>query len=517
MNLKKIFLGSSLAFGLGAGIYLNKYNKLSKVDKTVDKKKFITRKQISEHYTAEKRIWVTYKDGVYDITDFVKVHPGGEEKIMLAAGGSIDPFWEMYSFHKKDDLYTLLEKYKIGQLDPSEVIDPKDLPNFDFLKKEELWRSPHLKSLQSFPYCAEAYGQRLIKNFYTPIEDFFVRNHFAVPIYSEDDVQEYSIELINKDEHNTTTLYLNSIEDIFGSINVDTIMTCTGNRRTGFNKYKQTKGLLWTVGAMSNGSWSGVPVAKILNSLGYNKENSNGKHLIVTGNDKDFQGVNFCISIPLEHAIDPSNSVILATKYNNEKIVNEHGYPLRFIVPGFCGVRNVKWVKSMKISDSEATSSYQKKDYKVVKGVNWEDFDKVDLSKFPSIMDVVPISVFVSPKDGETITIPSESENSTIEFSGYANGKSGAKVEKVEISVDNGNTWERVSEIDERNNSTNKKKYFGWVLWKHKKQFNKNSNITAEVRVTDSNGNSQYNNLEDLWNPRGLLNNSIDKINIKLL
>lgn len=30
---------------------------------------------------------------MYDITDFIPNHPGGSEKIMLAAGKSIDAFW----------------------------------------------------------------------------------------------------------------------------------------------------------------------------------------------------------------------------------------------------------------------------------------------------------------------------------------------------------------------------------------------------------------------------------------
>jgi hypothetical protein len=35
---------------------------------------------------------VIYKHGVYDITQFVESHPGGN-KILLAAGSTIEPFW----------------------------------------------------------------------------------------------------------------------------------------------------------------------------------------------------------------------------------------------------------------------------------------------------------------------------------------------------------------------------------------------------------------------------------------
>jgi Cytochrome b involved in lipid metabolism len=47
-----------------------------------------TRKQVAEHMSKETGIWVYYKDGVYDITDFINRHPGGAKRIMLAAGPS---------------------------------------------------------------------------------------------------------------------------------------------------------------------------------------------------------------------------------------------------------------------------------------------------------------------------------------------------------------------------------------------------------------------------------------------
>jgi cytochrome b involved in lipid metabolism len=43
-----------------------------------------TPEDVAKHRTLESRIWVTYKDGVYDITEFVAQHPGGAQKIMLA-------------------------------------------------------------------------------------------------------------------------------------------------------------------------------------------------------------------------------------------------------------------------------------------------------------------------------------------------------------------------------------------------------------------------------------------------
>jgi len=45
--------------------------------------------QVSEHNSEETRVWVTYKEGVYDVTDFVPKHPGGDF-VMLAAGQAVD-------------------------------------------------------------------------------------------------------------------------------------------------------------------------------------------------------------------------------------------------------------------------------------------------------------------------------------------------------------------------------------------------------------------------------------------
>lgn len=59
---------------------------------------------------------MTYRDGVYDITDFVDMHPGGAARIMLAAGGPIDPFWALYAQHDTQNVRDILAEYRIGKL-----------------------------------------------------------------------------------------------------------------------------------------------------------------------------------------------------------------------------------------------------------------------------------------------------------------------------------------------------------------------------------------------------------------
>ena len=88
---------------------------------------FYTKEEVSKHKTKETRIWVFYKEGVYDITDFVESHPGGKNKISLAAGASIEPFWKMYPQHKIENVFEVLESLRIGNLRISLVIFSKIL------------------------------------------------------------------------------------------------------------------------------------------------------------------------------------------------------------------------------------------------------------------------------------------------------------------------------------------------------------------------------------------------------
>lgn len=72
-----------------------------------------TQEEVTSHRTLEDGIWVTYKGGVYDITEFVAMHPGGD-KILLAAGGALEPFWALYAVHNSEHVLEILSEYKVS-------------------------------------------------------------------------------------------------------------------------------------------------------------------------------------------------------------------------------------------------------------------------------------------------------------------------------------------------------------------------------------------------------------------
>lgn len=142
--------------------------------------------------------------------------------------------------------------------------------------------------------------------------------------------------------------------------------------------------------------------------------------------DHDFQGVHFSISIPIARALDKSFEVILAHEVDGAPLPPDHGYPLRLVIPGYIGVRNCKWVTKLEISDEEATSVMQRRDYKMIKETDWT---KIDYDKYASINPNVQNSCITYPDNESHLA----SHQLVFDLKGFAmgNGEKGLRIEKV--------------------------------------------------------------------------------------
>ena len=483
-----------------------------------------TRKQVQEHYNNDTRIWVTFQDGVYDITDFIKIHPGGEKKILMAAGGAIEPFWAMYSFHNEDAVKKLLYEYRIGTLQEKDRLKPSDIPDYSFMKNEDIdKRSKSLIKYLAFPYCGEPRETELSEYFYTPNDLFFVRNHNHIPEFNEYlNKSTYKLEFIlpkeNDDDEEEDPSFIISLNDLlkdFTKKSRTTIMACAGNRRNQLEyKGEKTKGIQWKC-AIANGVWEGVLLRDLIDfyirKTGRHDilKNIDSYHLIANGNDTDFQNENYSISIPLKSAYEQG---MLASEYNGSEIPIDHGYPLRLVIPGFVGVRNVKWVKTLKISKEESQGNYQQKDYKIIKE---HSFENVDLSKLKPVNTWEVNSAILNPCDNSNII---KDNIDDLEIKGWAIGSNGVDIFKIELSFDEGKTWTQVDNTLSEENEDGK--VHGWTLWKHKinkEQIKNINNLSILVKATDLLGNEQKKTIDEAWNFRGIMNNSYHKIKINLI
>ena len=109
----------------------------------------------------------SYKNGVYDITEFVKRHPGGSSKIMLAAGGSVEPFWSLYAVHKQPEILALMEQYRVGNLAKGEETLAM-AGNAEDPYGNEPRRHPVLQVRNQKPFNAEPPPALLVENYITP-------------------------------------------------------------------------------------------------------------------------------------------------------------------------------------------------------------------------------------------------------------------------------------------------------------------------------------------------------------
>jgi cytochrome b involved in lipid metabolism len=77
-----------------------------------------TSKQVSEHNGQHGgRIWMSFGGFVYDVTDFIPLHPGGTERISRAAGAAIEPFWHLHQQHyATEQAMEILNTLVIGRL-----------------------------------------------------------------------------------------------------------------------------------------------------------------------------------------------------------------------------------------------------------------------------------------------------------------------------------------------------------------------------------------------------------------
>ncbi|KHN95477.1 Oxidoreductase, molybdopterin-binding domain protein [Metarhizium album ARSEF 1941] len=411
--------------------------------------------EVRKHGADSEHPWVIHGNKVYDITDWVPAHPGGQV-ILRAAGGPIDPYWDIFTIHKNQYVYEILSQYLIGYVDQADLVNGKPAQEqIEDPFENDPERHPSLITRTDKPRNAETPGELLTAQFLTPNELFYVRNHMWVPTIqdSKSDDHRLTVELLDGTMREYT---LRELKTRFPSRKVTAALQCSGNRRKHMSddSGRQTNGLPWTSGAISNASWEGVLLSHVLADAGFDVSeamsgSSETQHVQFTGLEA------YGASIPIKKAIDPQGDVLLAYSMNDKPLPPDHGFPLRAIVPGHVAARSVKWLNHITLSDEESTSQWQRKDYKCF-GPNQT---KVDWDAAPAIQELPVQSAITTLKLGEWLnsktepnvlkndqdqTVSSQSPpppQQEISMSGYAFSGGGRSIIRVDVSLDGGNSW----------------------------------------------------------------------------
>ena len=181
------------------------------------------------------------------------------------------------------------------------------------------------------------------------------------------------------------------------------------------------------------------------------------------------------------------------------------------IVPGYAGIRNVKWVSKIELAKEEAEGPWQRGlNYKILPP-SITDANEVNIQEMPSVMEPSLFSGITNLSVGDVQSTegeyqPGDKVNMTV--SGWAWAGGGRNIVRVDVTGDNGLTWTS-AELKE-----GKEQRFGkawaWTFWEAEVPavVLKDGTVDVASKAIDNAFNVQPESSDHVWNVRGLGNNS---------
>ena len=345
------------------------------------------------------------------------------------------------------------------------------------------------------PDNAEPPLEKLRENFITPCDQFYIRNHAEIP---DIDRKKFCLRVNGMVERELNL----SFDDLINSFSKHTVMAtleCAGNRRTELMAVAPIQGEVpWREGVIGNASWSGVRLKDVLKAAGVKP---GALYVEFMGAEDVFrygQNVGFGASIPIEKAL--TDDVLLAYEMNEKPLEPTHGFPLRAMVPGYIGARSVKWLIKITLQENVSKNYFQDRAYRLFPPEARPE--TVDWSSGLQLSEIGLNCVITSPKNESTVC------DEIVTVKGFAIGEGGKKIERVEVSVDRGETW-TCAIITEGNEE------WCWSFWELQLKL-KNGEDEILARAFDVAGNTQPEEVGSLWNFKGYMNNAWHRIKVKI-
>jgi DMSO/TMAO reductase YedYZ molybdopterin-dependent catalytic subunit len=200
--------------------------------------------------------------------------------------------------------------------------------------------------------------------------------------------------------------------------------------------------------SLGNAMWRGVSLKKLLQEVGADEE---------TARDVIFRAADgYHDSIPFSRAME--DDVMLAYLMNGEKLPKDHGYPVRLVVPGLYGIKNVKWITEIEVYNGDYLGYWQQK--------GWTDDGRIHI-----------FSRIDSPGHYQSLQGPYQ------RLRGIAYGGP-ESISEVQLSFDKEKTWVSV-EIEPPLS------LYTWVIWNYDWQPPIPGKHMVAVRAIDTKGKIQ--------------------------
>jgi DMSO/TMAO reductase YedYZ molybdopterin-dependent catalytic subunit len=199
---------------------------------------------------------------------------------------------------------------------------------------------------------------------------------------------------------------------------------------------------------ISNTIWTGFPLRELLDEAGL-------KPGVI---DIELHAADGYIeSIPLAEGL--AEDTMLVHSMLGEALTYKHGFPLRLIVPGIFGMKNVKWITKINAVDQDIQGYWQER--------GWSD-----------IATVVTMSRIDVPRRASKVKV---GELVTIGGVAFAGDRG---ISMVELSLDGGVTWQETQLAEEQSK-------LAWRLWAYEYQATQPGPVSLVVRATDGDGELQ--------------------------
>lgn len=355
-------------------------------------------------------------------------------------------------------------------------------------------KHPTLVIRQEEPLNAGPPLETLAEAFITPNDLFFVRNHAPIP-----DIDPHTYRLsIGGMVHQPLSLSLEQLKRDFPRVSIPATLQCAGNRRRELLEIEAIPDELpWDAEAISTAVWTGAPLGAVLQAAG---PQAGALHAALNGLDiitKKQDTFPFGASIPLAKAL--ASEVILAYEMNGEPLPPEHGFPLRAVVPGYIGARSVKWLAEITLQKCSSNNYFQAHAYKLfpphvrAATADWE--------RGLMLGELSVTAVICRPAPATEVAA------GRCQIQGYAMAGGGRLIERVDLSCDGGQNWIEAG-------LTGESEPWAWRLWSATLDLPPGEHCLV-ARAWDSAANTQPEDLHQIWNFKGYMNNAWHRVTIQ--
>ena len=186
----------------------------------------------------------------------------------------------------------------------------------------------------------------------TPVEEFFVRNHYPTPLVEAKpvlDPKQWRMKIHGNAVERSLDI---GYEDLLKmpSRTVIATMECHGNGRTLFWEQQdqmQVAGGNWGLGAIGQAEWQIVPLSHIFGLVGLKKDAKSA--LFWSGVD----GSDMGRPMPVADILARADDIGICFKMNGNPLTPDHGAPVRMVVPGWGGTASTKWVTEIRLDNHQ--------------------------------------------------------------------------------------------------------------------------------------------------------------------